>query len=269
MSIFSSNGVFNNKSMDIESLVESATETYKAIETLEEGVMNYTASMIPVHARETSEGTKYIVEFDMLQKLAGYGDMTITEAFNSVCYENGIIDDDAYVVMEDPDKDLEEKCCAGACADIEESIIIDNKIQNMYNDINSLIESGINILTSSEILNESSVNPEIKSKWKACQSDPECDQFSKLKDLFKMCETIPDYKFIKRRLKAYKCDDTSVKSKIDDLMRQCDKKIDDIKDEEYEKNADAKQYRRDQLAARKEAKRQAKAEKNAAKRDEE
>ena len=270
MSIFESTGILSNSS-DITSIVESATDMYRSIETLEEGVMNYTPSMIPVHARNTTEGTKYIVEFDMLQKLSNYSDMSITEAFEAVCLENGIVDDDAFVVMEDPDKDLGEKCCAGTVTDVDSAIEIDNKIQNKYDDVNELKEAGVNILINSIAFNEA-VNPELKKKYREYKKGGNNDlgsQFKQMKELYKNCETISDYKFTKRKLSAFKnmgdLLDKSVQRQVVDLINKCDKQIKDLEEENYQKNADAKQYRRDQLAARKDAKRQARAAKRAAK----
>ena len=95
MSIFST----CNDVMNINGILESTIDMCNSIESLEEGVFKYTPSMIPVAARKTAEGTKYIVEFDMLRKLANDLNTPIVESFEMICNENDIDSNDMYVYV--------------------------------------------------------------------------------------------------------------------------------------------------------------------------
>lgn len=279
MSIFSSCGILSESS-DISSITESASEIYGEIESLEEGVFKYTPSMIPVLAKNTAEGTKYLVEFDMLQKLAACNDTTLYEAFQSVCEENGIAEDDAFVMAEDPEEDLEEKCCAEAVADVETSMAIENKITNKYNDIASLKENCVNILSTDQFLTEASVNPELKKMWKDYRysktdlnAELQCkDHFKVLKNIYNSCESIGDYKYacklLDRFVDAWTGEDNSDSSCISQASSLKDKgwkKIGQLQDEQRQNKIAAKEYRRDQLAAKRAEKKKARAERRAAK----
>ena len=269
MSIFSSCGILSESS-NINTITESASETYSEIESLEEGVFKYTASMIPVLAKRTAEGTKYLVEFDMLQKLAACDDTTLYEAFQAVCEENGIAEDDAYVMAEDPEEDLEEKCCAEAVADVETSIAIENKILNKYNDIGSLKENCVNILSTDQFLTESSVNPELKKMWKEIKhSDADFKtQFKSIKDIYNKAESIGDYKYAAKLIGIYSnLDgiDNSLSSQVKSLADKCNKKISELTEENRQNKISAKEYRREQLAAKRAEKKKARAERRAAK----
>lgn len=137
MSIFST----CNDVMNINGILESTIDMCNSIESLEEGVFKYTPSMIPVAARETSEGTKYIVEFDMLRKLANNNNTTIVDSFESICSENSIDENDTYVyVSESTINSIADSALSESCTG--------NLISINY-EINSLMESGINILTTS------------------------------------------------------------------------------------------------------------------------
>ena len=277
MSIFSS-CVILSESSNINTITESASEIYGEIESLEEGVFKYTPSMIPVLAKKTAEGTKYLVEFDMLQKLAACDDTTLYEAFQAVCEENGIAEDDAYVMAEDPEEDLEEKCCAEAVADVETSMAIENKIANKYNDINSLKENCVNILSTDQFLTEASVNPELKKMWKSYKGSPEEDcktHFKTLKNIYNACESIGDYKYVVKLLDnfidAWTGDDRSDSSSLSQaasLKDKAQKKWYQLDDEKRQNKITAKEYRRDQLAAKRAEKKKARAERRAAKAEE-
>lgn len=112
--------------------LNESTDAYDSLDTLEEGVFKYTASMIPVAARNTTEGTKYLVEFDMLQKLASHNNEGIVEAYNSVVEENSIDSDDLYVFVSENTMDL-----------ISEST---SKASYINYQINDLSDNGVNIL---------------------------------------------------------------------------------------------------------------------------
>lgn len=269
MSIFKDSGINSvYESSDIVSIAESASETYKTIEVLEEGVMNYTPSMVPVHARKTGSGVKYIVEMDMLQKLSCYSGMSISEAYTAVCEENNVNPDDTYVVMDDPEDSLEQKVSASIAADAEDSIAIDNQIQNEYADIRELEESGVNIIVNEGFIANMKANPELKKMWKdmkKASSAAEGEDGDEgayataaakiIKSMYNKAESIEDYKFVKSKA-----------SKISpEIAEKCAKKIDQLKEEKHQMRQDTKEYRRDQLKARREEKRKIRAEKRAAK----
>ena len=273
MSIFSSCGILSESS-DISSIVESASMSYQQIEPLEEGVFKYTPSMIPVLAKNTAEGNKYLVEFDMLQKLAECNDITVHEAFESVCLENGIDEDDSYVLMDDPEEDLEEKCCAESVADVDTSIDIERRITNTYNDINSLQENGVNILLTEKFTIGSSVNPEIKKIWKEYKSSDveDCkEHFKVLKKMYDMADSVSDYKYVGKLLSRFAAwsgepnSDPSAVSQGAKLEDKCWKKVNELDEEKRANKIAAKEYRRDALKAKREEKRKARAERRASK----
>lgn len=117
-------------------IIKESANAFNSIETLEEGVFNYKPSMIPVASRNTAEGQKYIVEFDMLQKLAGYENSSITEAFEAVCLENGIDAEDTFVYVSE-----------GTCEIVEESAG-SSMAANITRDINALHNNAVNMLRS-------------------------------------------------------------------------------------------------------------------------
>lgn len=269
MSIFSSCGILSESS-DISSITESASEIYGDIESLEEGVFKYTPSMIPVLAKKTAEGTKYLVEFDMLQKLAACDDVTLYEAFQLVCEENNIAEDDAYVVAEDPEEDLDEKEYAEPAADVDTSIAIENKIINTYNDINCLKENYVNILSTDQFLTEASVNPELKKMWKDNKNTEDMKtQFKVIKDIYNKADNVADYKYAFKLvdifIDATDGFDNSLTSQANSLKDKCQKKINELTDEQRQNKIAAKEYRRDQLAAKRAEKKKARAERRAAK----
>ena len=129
MSIFSTCNSYAGDSMVLES-----------VDVLEEGVFKYTPSMIPVLAKNTVEGTKYLVEFDMLQKLAEHNYSDICEAFYDVVSENGIDSDNLYVFVSENTAEY-----------INESEMNDfhsNVVDNIKSQVNSLVNNGINIVKS-------------------------------------------------------------------------------------------------------------------------
>lgn len=231
MSIFST-----CKSLNEANILESAANTYDSIETLEEGVLKYTPSMVPVHARNTAEGTKYLVEFDMLQKLQ----KSIVEAFEDVCEENNISEDDTYVAVPNNESAIEDVY-------VSESSYLKQEISSTTDDINSLMEAGVNVL-SYEPLNEFGINKDLKAAWKnrgegMTQADRErsltdgkwVDKGSRVlvKDLFGKANSIADFKFVKSKTKAIIGDINYFKldtSFYDDIISKCDEKITELKE---------------------------------------
>ena len=232
MSIFST-----CKSLNKANILESAANTYDSIETLEEGVLKYTPSMLPVHARNTAEGTKYLVEFDILQKLQ----KPIVEAFEDVCEENDISEDDTYVAVPNNESAIEDVY-------VSESSYLKQEISSTTDDINSLMEAGVNVL-SYEPLNEFGINKDLKAAWKnrgegTTQADRErsftdgkwVDSESKklAKNLFSKAIDISDFKFVKSKVKALGKDvnmqfDMDTKF-YDKLADECDEKIAELKE---------------------------------------
>lgn len=232
MSIFST-----CKNLNEASILESAVSTYDSIESLEEGVLRYTPSMVPVHARNTAEGTKYLVEFDMLQKLQ----KPIVEAFEDVCEENDISEDDAYVAVPNNESAIEDVY-------VSESSYLKQEIFNTTDDINSLMEAGVNVL-SYEPLNEFGVSKELKDTWKrrgegATQADRErslndpnyTDKISRklINTLFEKAKSIADFKFVKSKtkliLKDIKKLNVNNTSYYEDMITKCEEKISELKE---------------------------------------
>ena len=232
MSIFKTSKTISDQNQ----LLESASSLYNSIEPLEEGVIKYTPSMVPVHARETVEGTKYLVESDMLNKL----DMPIVEAFNAVCESNDIDPEDTYVAVPD-DEDI--------VADIAESAYVESQVASDVYDTKSLIEAGINILSYEPIL-EFGVSKDVKMVWKQrkdCSTDDEkSNSFKDIKIHQKISKTIidkmtsaaktaADWKFIKKKLAAMKTEQTAIEgyekyvSYFEDMAEKCDEKIAELK----------------------------------------
>ena len=165
--------IFAKVNDSVGSVLESVVENCNTIETLEEGVFNYKPSMIPVAARETGEGTKYIVEFDMLQKLAGYENSSITEAFEAVCMENCIDAEDVYVFVSE-----------GTCNLISESYVNDydtGTIMSIDNGIKSLAEAGVNMLMAESV------------KFKFFKFDKIDDEHPELKSIKKELKELNKY----------------------------------------------------------------------------
>lgn len=140
MSIFST-----CNSLESSSILESVMDNSSNIETLEEGVLNYTASMIPILAKNTSEGTKYLVEYAMLKRLTT--DMGIVEAFESICDENGISESDLYVVSENMYDRISEACDAIIGSDSFSDIVTyESSMNEDAINISALTEANVNIL---------------------------------------------------------------------------------------------------------------------------
>lgn len=232
MSIFST-----CKSLNEANILESAVSTYDSMESLEEGVLKYTPSMIPVCARDTADGTKYLVEFDMLQKLQ----KPIVEAFEDVCEFNNIDADDTYVAVPNNESVIDDVY-------VSESSYLKSCIANDTNDINSLIESGVNVL-SYEPLNEFGVNKELKDTWKRrgegmTQADRErslddpnyADKISRkmINALFEKAKDVADFKFVKSKTKLILNMDIKPlninTSYYEDMITKCDNKIAELKE---------------------------------------
>lgn len=82
-----------------EGIATAIAKEFKQIEELEKDVFEYRAPMIPLVQKATQEGTKYIVEFDMLNKLAKDQKQDVYSAFTSVCEANNVEANDVYVYL--------------------------------------------------------------------------------------------------------------------------------------------------------------------------
>ena len=249
MSVFSNCGV--NKTNDISVVAESAIDTINSIESLEEGVFKYTASMIPVAMRETSMGTKYIVEYDMLKKLECDQNLSITEAYEAVCEENDIDKDDAYVLIDDPERRVNAALASyDGTEDIADSVEFESSLINFNNDIAELSESGAEILYVNSYLEFGFVNPEIKKEYKEGATDDDKTAMKLLTKLFNKCETAADYKYLAKMAKKV--------SGAESFVNKCENKIDEINDEKSANKAAYKQLKTNE-------RRQKKADRHAAK----
>lgn len=63
-------------------------------------VFYYKPEMVPVRLNESVEGKKYIMEFDNIYKLMKSTNTGIVESMKSVCEENNIDYNDAYLLIE-------------------------------------------------------------------------------------------------------------------------------------------------------------------------
>jgi hypothetical protein len=276
MSVFSNYGI--NKTNDISVVAESVIDTINSIETLEEGVFTYTASMVPVAMRETSMGTKYIMEYDMLKKLECDQHLSITEAFEAVCEENDIDKDDAYVLIDDPERRVNAALASyDGTEDINDSVEFESSLINFNNDIEELSEAGAEMLYVNSYLEFGSVNPAIKKEYMKDVSDFEDVLMHKHNDpkhpvsdekanadydrlhkavfnkAFNKCQTIADYKYLMARA------DSFVNPSIGkELKSKCQNKIDELQDEKAANKAAYKQLKIDE-------RRQKKADRQAAK----
>lgn len=235
--------IFNSRfKQDItSSVVESALSAYENIESLEEGVLQYKTSMVPVHARNTTEGTKYLVEYDMLKRL---DDFDVDNAFYQVCDENGISYDDTYVVIPDNSGMIED-------IKISESVYLKSRINDIVNDIRILSEANINTLTLQVVQELGFVSKEVKNVWKKRgegltaedreRSMSDANFTIKLSKnlaskLFDASRTVADYKFTKSKISAMLNQDlkplkasSSTIEWFENKIQACDDKIAELK----------------------------------------
>lgn len=85
---------------DVEGIATAIEREFNQIAELEKNVFEYSAPMIPLIQKSTSEGDKYIVEFDMLDKLAKDTHKSdVYAAFKEVCKVNNLSENDVYVYL--------------------------------------------------------------------------------------------------------------------------------------------------------------------------
>lgn len=111
MSIFNNSALTESAENELKLQIDSETSglasaiaaEFSQIETLEKDVFQYSAPMIPIIQKPTSEGTKFIVELDMLQHLSEDTKVDIVKAFHSLCEANNIDDpNDLFVYIRGP-----------------------------------------------------------------------------------------------------------------------------------------------------------------------
>lgn len=127
---------------DTDGIASAIKKEFSQIEELEKDVFEYNAPMIPIIQKPTTEGAKYVVEFDMLNKLAKDQKVDVCEAFNMVCLENGIDKDDLFIYL----RGSIAKC-------VTEAVTLKNveNVRKALNTIRDLKENGINLLREEEI----------------------------------------------------------------------------------------------------------------------
>ena len=282
MSIFST----CNHYSDNTSICESAINASENIETLEEGVLKYTPSMIPVLAKNTAEGTKYIVEFDMLKRI--YDDMTICEAFDAICEANNIDPEDTYVVTKNTYDSISESCDAILGSDSYDDICMYEAQMNIDAlSIKSLIESGVNVLfmesTADAKAGAKAFFKALKLEFGEKFSSSNFPRFkSKMEKFIKESQYYDEYVVILKELKhfRYKYDEGAT-TNGSGIIKWFDEKINFVSDKINETREQTSKYQKQQAkvdraeekaakkAEAKEAKRAAKeakrAEKEAAK----
>lgn len=245
MSVFSNCGV--NKTNDISVVAESVINEGYNIESLEEGVFKYTASMIPVAMRETSMGTKYIVEYDMLKKLACCESYDAIDAFRAVCEENDIDSDDAYVLMNDPDTVVGEAYDAyNGTDDAEDSALYESVVVELNSDIKDFNEAGINMLKTDYFMEGEMAIPNIKIFFRSLGDQWRLTEKSLKRSIEKAisnCKTRADYLYTQRTIKMNRDNFDMFKEDkwYDEKIAECQKFLDanPAKTEEEKKAARA------------------------------
>ena len=271
MSIF--NGV-SGSTTNISALAESVIQESESMEWLEEGVFKYTASMVPVAMRETTEGNKYIVEYDMVKKLAAHTESTVLEAFTSICEENCISESDTYVLFQDPDMVIGEAYDSfNGTDDAEDSALYESKIFGLNDDIMSLKEANINMLKTDYLTESEAAFPNAKVFWRSIGNGFRLTEAGLKKSVQKAldnyCKTRADYVFMRRHIilsregsggDSMGFDRFKEDKWYDEKIAQCQKFIDANpakteaeKKAEKQANKDAKQSARDAKKAEKAA----------------
>lgn len=152
---------------DTDGIASAIAKEFEQIETLEKNVFEYNAPMIPIIQKPTQEGTKYVVEFDMLNKLAKDQDVDVCEAFNMVCAENAIDADDLYIFL----RGSIAKC-------VTESVTIHNarNVKKALKTIRAFKENGINLLREEEEVKPEGVDMD------GIPTDPDDDTVNTIQD---------------------------------------------------------------------------------------
>lgn len=124
---------------------EEILDELEELEELEEAIC-YTAEMVNVIAQETSYGSRYLVEYDNLNKLMESYGVDEVEALNMVCEHNLLNIADMYVVIESVDyvkEMLNEAKCGKGPAKSKKS----KKLANCSKAIKNLKNKGIKMVT--------------------------------------------------------------------------------------------------------------------------
>lgn len=124
---------------------EEILDELEELEELEEAIC-YTAEMVNVIAQETSYGSRYLVEYDNLNKLMESYGVDEVEALNMVCEHNLLNMADIYVVIESVDyvkEMLNEAKCGKGPAKSKKS----KKLANCSKAIKNLKNKGIKMVT--------------------------------------------------------------------------------------------------------------------------
>lgn len=152
---------------DTDGIASAIAKEFEQIETLEKDVFEYNAPMIPIIQKPTQEGTKYVVEFDMLNKLAKDQNVDVCEAFDMVCAENAIDKDDLFVYF----RGSIAKC-------VTESVTINNvgNVKKALKTIRTLKENDINLLREEEEVKPEGVDMD------GIPTDPDDDTINTVQD---------------------------------------------------------------------------------------
>lgn len=152
---------------DTDGIAAAIAKEFEQIEPLEKDVFEYNAPMIPIIQKPTQEGTKYVVEFDMLNKLAKDQNVDVCEAFDMVCTENTIDKDDLYVYL----RGSIAKC-------VTESVTLHNvgNVKKALKTIRAFKENGINLLREEEEVKPEGVDMD------GIPTDPDDDTVNTVQD---------------------------------------------------------------------------------------
>ena len=148
---------------DTDGIAAAIAKEFEQIEPLEKDVFEYNAPMIPIIQKPTQEGTKYVVEFDMLNKLAKDQNVDVCEAFDMVCAENTIDKDDLRGSI--------AKC-------VTESVTLHNvgNVKKALKTIRAFKENGINLLREEEEVKPEGVDMD------GIPTDPDDDTVNTIQD---------------------------------------------------------------------------------------
>lgn len=161
---------------DTEGIATAIEREFNQIAELEKNVFEYSAPMIPLVVKETNEGAKYIVEFDLLEKLAKDAHKSnVYSAFQEVCKVNNLNESDVYVYLR-----------GDITRYFTESVTDENvkKARRALAAINALRENDVNMVR--EIVDDDEVDSAEEMPNVECDgiaADPKSDTIDSVQDL--------------------------------------------------------------------------------------
>lgn len=171
---------------DASGIAAKLAAEFGQIETLEKNVFEYSAPMIPIIQKPTNEGTKFLVEYDMLNCLSRDTKTDILGAFKSLCEANSIEDqNDLFVYLRGP--------LFKVLTNVNESDI--GLARKALENIRSLKEAGINLVRDEDPLDS---NEPQAIEADEIPTDPNDDTITTVQDI----ENQDDVRDLERRSRA-------------------------------------------------------------------